>query len=162
MEAHAASVSRKETMPDHIDFIVFAIEQAKEAEKYGFTRNECCRNLKTALHQHWQHKNMGLHGQSQKKNIPRSKKAAGKELRECMVEHVVPQMEIVNMLMDMDPMTKTKVERLLKKYFRVLLVTIEEHNRLNSSGLRSTMPENWDKKDVWARYRRVGIEPADG
>ena len=149
-------------MPDYIDFIVFAIEQAQEAEKYGFTRNECCRNLKTALHQYWQNKTMGLHGQSQKMKIPRSTEAAEKDLRECVVEHVVPQMEIINMLMEMNPITKMKVEGLLKKYFRVLLVTFEEHNRLNSSGLRSKMPEDWDKKDVWARYRRVGIEQSGG
>ncbi len=149
-------------MPNHVAFIVFAIVQAKEAEKFGFTRNECCRNLKTALHQHWQNKTMGLHGQSQKKNIPRSKEAVGKELSECVVEHVVPQMEIVNMLMDMNPLNKTEVEKLLKKYFRVLLVTKEEHSRLNASGLRSNMPESWDKKDVWARYGCVGIEQENG
>ena len=149
-------------MPDNLDFIVFAVERAKEAEDYGFTRNECCRNLKTALHQYWQNKTMGLHGQSQKKNIPRSKEAAGKELRECDVEHVVPQMEIVNMLMDMNPLTKQEIERILKNYFRVLLVTKGEHQRLNASGLRSKMPSNWDKKDVWARYTAVGIEPEHG
>jgi hypothetical protein len=71
-------------------------------------------------------------------------------------------MEIVNMLMDMNPLNKTEVEKILKKYFRVLLVTKEEHNKLNASGLRSKMPENWDRKDVWARYRYVGIEPENG
>ncbi len=105
---------------------------------------------------------MGLHGQSQKKKIPRSKAAAGKELNECDVEHVVPQMEIVNMLMDMNPLNKLEVEKLLKKYFRVLLVTKEEHRRLNASGLRSKMPDDWDRKDIWVRYKFVGIEPENG
>lgn len=149
-------------MKGNVDFIVFAIKQAKEAEEYGFTRNECCRNLKTALHQYWQNKTMGLHGQSQKKNIPRSKSAIGKNLSECDVEHVVPQMEIVNMLMDMNPLLKSEVEGVLSNYFRVLLVTKEEHQRLNASGLRSKMPLNWDKEDVWARYKAVGIEPENG
>jgi hypothetical protein len=54
-------------MSKNIDFIIFAIKQAKDAEKFGFTRNECCRNIKTALHQYWQNKTMGLHGQSQKR-----------------------------------------------------------------------------------------------
>ena len=146
-------------MPDNLDFIVFSIKQAKDAERFGFTRNECCRNLKTALHQYWQNKTMGFHGQSQKKNIPRSIAASGQELKYCDVEHVVPQMEIVNMLMDMDPLNKVEVEKILKNYFRVLLVTKEEHSKLNASGLRSKMPKNWDKKDVWARYKLVGIEP---
>jgi len=62
------------------------------------------------------------------------------------VEHVVPQMEIVNMLMDMNPLTKAEVEKILANYFRVLLVTKDEHQRLNASGLRSKMPSNWNKK----------------
>ena len=39
-------------MKDNIDYIVFSVKQAIEAESFGFTRNECCRNLKTALHQY--------------------------------------------------------------------------------------------------------------
>lgn len=143
---------------NNIDFITFTVKQANEAQKFGFTRNECCRNLKAALHQYWQNKTLGMHGQSQKKNIPRSKTAAGKKLNECIVEHAVPQMEIVNWLMDMKPLNNEGVEKILKKYFRVLLVTKKEHERLNASGLRYKMPQNWDKKNVWARYKNVGIE----
>ncbi len=142
----------------NIDFIAFAVKQANEAQKFGFTRNECCRNLKAALHQYWQNKTLGMHGQSQKKNIPRSKAAVGKKLNECIVEHAVPQMEIVNWLMDMKPLNNEGIEKILKKYFRVSLVTKKEHERLNASGLRYKMPQNWDKKDVWARYKEVGIE----
>lgn len=142
-------------------YIVFAVNQAKEAEDFGFTRNICCRNLKIALHQYWQNKTLGLHGQSQKKNIPRSKAALGEPLSKCHVEHVVPLMHIVNELMDMNLPTERKVTTILKKYFRVLLVTTEEHKKLNASGLRSVMPENWDRKSVWARYDIVGIEPND-
>jgi len=144
-------------MPDNLDYILYAVKQAQEAEAYGFTRNECCRNLKTALHQYWQNKKLGLHGQSQKKNMPRSKAAEKADLKNCDVEHVVPQMVIVNILMDRPDLTKRKVGNILKKYFYVMLVTKEEHERLNSSGLRSKMPEDWDGKDVWARYRQVGI-----
>jgi len=86
-----------------IDFIAFAVRQAQEAQFYGFTRNEACRNLKIAIHQYWQNKTLGLHGQSQKRNIPRSKAAMDKPLNECVVEHVVPQMHLVNAMMDMAP-----------------------------------------------------------
>ena len=149
-------------MKDNIDFIVFAIKQARDAEGYGFSRNICCRNLKIAIHYYWQNKTLGLSGVSQKKNIPRSKLAMNKELRECDVEHVVPTMVIVNMLMDMKPLTKRKVEKRLKKYLHVLVVTKEEHRKLNSSGLRYKMPEDWDGENVWARYEKVGIERATG
>jgi hypothetical protein len=147
-------------MKTNIEFIVFAVKQAKEAEAFGFTRNECCRNLKTALHQYWQNKALRLHGQSRKAKIPRSKAALGKPLNECEVEHVVPQMAVVNRLMDMEPLTEVAVTELLTRWFRVMLVTHDEHARLNASGLRSTMPSDWDGTDLFSRYAAVGIEPA--
>ncbi len=104
---------------------------------------------------------MQLHGQSQKKNIPRSMEAVDKKTNECEVEHVVPQMYIVNMLMDMDIVNKNNVKLILEKYFHVLLVTKEEHQKLNASGLRSTMPEDWDGENIWVRYEAVGISKAD-
>ncbi len=145
-------------MRTNAELIVFAVKQARDAEAFGFTRNECCRNLKTALHQYWQNKTLRLHGQSQKARIPRSNAAVGRPLSECVVEHVVPQMAIVNRLMDMEPLTEESVTDLLTRWFTVVVVTREEHARLNASGLRSTMPPDWDGSDVFARYRGVGIE----
>jgi hypothetical protein len=139
-------------------FIVFAVKQAREAEAFGFTRNECCRNLKTALHQHWQNKTLALHSQSRKREIPRSNAAQGRPLSECIVEHVVPQMEIVNRLMKLEPLNEDTVVTALQKYYRVMLVTREEHALLNASGVRSTMPLDWDGENVFARYKEVGIE----
>ena len=63
-------------MKKNIDYIKFAIEQAIKAEEFGFSRNECNRNLKTALHQYWQTKELRQSGiksnSAQRKNIPRS------------------------------------------------------------------------------------------
>lgn len=147
-------------MRTNAEFILFAVNQAKEAEAFGFTRNECCRNLKIALHQYWQNKTLGLHGQSQKARIPRSKAAHGLPLSECVVEHVVPQMAIVNRLMEMEPLTTDTITEFLTSCFTVMLVTHDEHTRLNASGLRSTMPHDWDGADIFARYSAVGIEAA--
>lgn len=140
------------------EFIVFAVKQAHEAEEFGVSRNESCRNLKTALHQHWQHKTMGQHGQAKKGDIPRSKAATGRPLSECVVEHSVPLMEIVNRLMGLDPLTERRVTNLLKKFFRVRLVTKDEDRELNKGPLRYKMPDGWDGKDVFARYRAAGIK----
>jgi hypothetical protein len=141
-------------------FIIFAIKQAKEAEAYGFTRNACCRNLKIAISHYWQHKVIGHHSQAHKSKIPRSKAALNLPLSECTVEHVMPQTEIVNRLMAMRPLTKARVVVFLTNSHRVILVTHEEHARLNSSGLRSTMPSDWDGKDVFDRYAAIGIQLA--
>src|SRR6266566_3709663 len=71
------------------EFIIFAIKQANDAQAFGFTRNECCRNLKTAIHQYWQNKILGHHGQAHKARIPRSKAALNYPDSECVVEHVM-------------------------------------------------------------------------
>ena len=145
-------------MKTNAEFILFAVKQAREAEAFGFTRNESCRNLKTALHQYWQNKTLGLHAQSQKSQIPRSKAAQNKPLTDCVVEHAVPQMAIVNKLMDMESLTAEAITKFLLCTYIVRLVTQEEHDLLNASGLRSTMPKDWNGKDLFARYAAVGIE----
>jgi hypothetical protein len=141
-------------------YIIFAIKQAKEAEAFGFTRNACCRNLKIAISHYWQHKVIGHHGQISKAKIPRSKAALTLPLSDCTVEHVMPQMEIVNRLMAMRPLTKARVIEFLINSHRVILVTHEEHARLNASGLRSKMPSDWDGRDVFDRYAAIGIKLA--
>ncbi len=143
-------------MKTDIEFILFAVKQAKEAEAFGFSRNHCSRNLKTALDHHWQRKILRL---GQKAGIPRSKAALNLPLNDCVVEHVVPKMAIVNRLMDMKHLTTRAITELLTSHFMVMLVTHEEHTRLNASGLRSQMLREWDGLDIFARYAAVGIKP---
>jgi hypothetical protein len=150
----------KTSAKTNAEFIIFAVKQAKAAEAFGFTRNECCRNLKTALHQYWQNKTLGLHGQAKKKQMKRSRAAENRPLSDCTVEHVIPQMTIVNFLMDMESLTTDSVTDILNRYFSVMLVTHEEHARLNASGFRFTMPPAWDGLDIFSRYAVVGIEVA--
>jgi len=140
------------------EFIVFAIKQAKEAEKFGFTRNECCHSLKSALHQYWQNKTMHLSSISQKRRILRSKAAENRPLKECRVEHTVRLSIIVNRLMDMESPTTAAVIELLNSWYVVKLVTSEEDKRLTESGLRYAMPHGWDGSDIFARYTAVGIQ----
>lgn len=147
-------------MPKKLAYIVFAVKHAKKAESFGFTRNQCCRNLKLALEHFWRKKTKGL---SQKKNINRSVAAEGKELSELQVEHIVPKTWFVDQLMDMKvkDLTQKNVKNLLEKYYHVLLVTKDEHSKLGALGLRSKMPNKWDEKNIWARYDDVGIEVSD-
>jgi hypothetical protein len=141
----------------NVDFILFAINQAKAAEHFGFKRNICCRNLKTALLHYWQHKNLGLSSTSRKDKISRSIAAQKSQKNECVVEHVVPMMVIVNLLMEMKPLTKRAVIQLLERLYHVRLVTHDEHNRLTKLKLRSEMPANWDGSNIFARYAAAKI-----
>ena len=145
-------------MPSNINFIIFAVKQAKEAEAFGFTRNEACRNLKIALHQYWQNKQLRQHGQAHRDKIPMSKAAKTAPKDQIQVEHAVPQQPIVNMLMDMEPLSEEGVGDVLTRLFRVRRVTKDEHARLEAKGLRSKMPERWNGRDPWARYDAAGIK----
>jgi hypothetical protein len=71
-----------------IELISFAIKQAKEAVKFGFSPNECCRNLEVALHHYWQVKVLKNSGIYQRKLVVRSKAARDKSPKECTLEHV--------------------------------------------------------------------------
>ena len=144
-------------MKRNVDYILFAIKQAHEAEAYGFSSNHCRRNLSRALMHYWQNKTLCLHNTSGK-DMPRSKAALNIPLSECRVEHTVPFTVIATRLMDIKHLTAKAVIKALKKWYSVMLVTKEEDLRLLKSGLRSKMPKNWDEKDVFARYKAVGIK----
>lgn len=143
-------------MKTNADFILFAVKQAKEGEAFGFKHNICCRNLKEALHEYWRHRTLKQHS-FQKKRILRSKAARNKSLSECVGEHVVPRMVIVNRLMEMKMPTTPAVIKLLKNLYHVRLVTYKEHKRLTELGLRYKMPPDWNGVDVFARYAVAGI-----
>ena len=150
-------------MKSNIDYIKYAIDQAKKAESFGFTRNECNRNLKIALRQFWQNKELKQSSinPAHRKNIPRTKKAKYAEKHnseKIEVEHVVPMNVIVNMLMDEKQINVEAIKKILKKYFRVFFVTKSEHTKLSNIRLRSKMPSDWDKKDPFARYKKAKID----
>ena len=146
---------------NNIDYIIFAIKQIIEAEKFGFTRNECRGNLATALHQYWQNKIMGLHGTAHRKLIVRSKAAIiaeKKQTERTEVEHSVPVNKIIDMLLDLKKINSKEAESILKKYYRVYVVTVSEHKKLSNLKLRSKMPDDWDYKDPYVRYKKAGIK----
>ena len=129
------------------DFILFAVKQTKEAHDFGFKLNECRRNLNTALHQYWQSNTMKMSSvnKSQRDSIKKSQMAiiAYKNKSEKLeIEHAVPIKVIVDLLLDLTPLTSIEIENLLNKYFRVCMVTKSEHKKLSDAKLRSEMPDD--------------------
>jgi len=145
----------------NLSYILFALNQCKEARDYGFTLNECRRNLDTALHQYWQANEMGLHGTARRHLIQKSFAARISDSK-CEVEHAVPRSVIINLLLDIANPTEGKIRHCLEKYYRVCLVTKGEHENLSKLKLRSKMPDNWDRKDPYARYKVAGIRVDGG
>ncbi len=149
-------------MKKNIDFIIFALKQLKAAENFGFTRNEANRNLKLALNHYWQAKELGIHI-FRKHKLKKTKAASKTSIENTEVEHAVPAQVIVDMLMSLKKFETNNVEKILKKYWRVILVTKNEHKKLNNKKLkiRSSMPKDWKKKysmDPMARYKLAKIK----
>ena len=149
-------------MKNNIDFIIFALKQLKAAENFGFTRNEANRNLKLALNHYWQAKELGIHI-FRKHKLKKTKAASKTSIENTEVEHAVPAQVIVDMLMSLKKFETNNVEKILKKYWRVILVTKNEHKKLNNKKLkiRSSMPKDWKKKykmDPMARYKLAKIK----
>lgn len=144
---------------DNLDFILFALKHTHVAIEFGFTKNECRRNLDTALQQYWQTKEMRRSGiiRSQKEKIPKSKSAKTTNGK-IQVEHVVPRKVIMDLLLEIPKPKKKNVRDTLEKFYRVCRVTVEEHKRLSSVGLRSEMPDNWNGSDLFARYEVANID----
>jgi hypothetical protein len=81
-----------------------------------------------------------------------------------MVDHSVPLGMIVAHLQrqfDAAPNRNADwVEQELVRLYHLGVITSEEDARLNSLGLRSAMPRDWDGVDVEARYKAAGISAA--
>jgi len=73
-------------------------------------------------------------------------------------EHVVPRREIRKILLvEHKSPTYEEIREILSTFCLAIVVTKEEDARLNRMGLRSKMPDDWDCKDRWARYKAAGI-----
>ena len=145
---------------NNLDFIYFSLMQTKKSIEFGFTKNESRRNLNTTLHQYWQNKTMQRHSTSHRHLIKRSKNAiiAENNSEKTEVEHAVPLKVIVDLLLNLNSPNNSKIENLLKSLYRVCIVSKKEHKRLTEANLRSEMPIDWNGKDPYARYKKVGIE----
>ena len=145
---------------NNLDFIYFSLMQTKKSIEFGFTKNESRRNLNTALHQYWQNKTMQRHSTSHRHLIKRSKNAiiAENNSEKTEVEHAVPLKVIVDLLLNLNSPNNSKIENLLISLYRVCIVSKKEHKSLTEANLRSEMPIDWNGKDPYARYKKVGIE----
>jgi hypothetical protein len=72
-------------------------------------------------------------------------------------EHIIPKSIVIQRLLELPTATTSSVNQLLESYCKGAVITRNEDARLNSHGLRSKMPTDWDEKDVWDRYKNAGI-----
>lgn len=75
-----------------------------------------------------------------------------------MVDHAIPLRVLRHMLFD-DPALRSidALRAFLQAHYRLGVLTFDENARLNSLGLVSAMPSDWNGRDVFARYAVAGI-----
>jgi hypothetical protein len=62
-----------------------------------------------------------------------------------------------NKLRKLDDPTPDAIEACLRQFYVASVITYEQNQKLNSGKRRSSMPDDWDEVDPYARYREVGI-----
>ena len=72
-------------------------------------------------------------------------------------EHPVPRQVVRDKLFELKNPTAVKVAKVFRSYCLGAVIAKSEDECLNKNGLRSKMPPDWDGRDVWARYRAIGI-----
>ncbi len=72
-------------------------------------------------------------------------------------EHMVPKSKYVQepceQMAKLKSLSKDYIVNLLDKYWKLATITELEHGKLR----RTSMPENWDGEDIFARYSDKGI-----
>jgi hypothetical protein len=72
-------------------------------------------------------------------------------------EHTFPFRLLRDKLMSLEEVNFELVSRILNQFHVVTKITYEEDQKLKQNGLNLGMPENWDRKNPFARYESVGI-----
>ena len=83
--------------------------------------------------------------------------ATGSKREGLVHEHVVPRKIIRAKLFALRKPNIASVKRILNSLCIGVVVTKEEDDRLRQLKLHASMPDDWDHKDIWARYRKAGI-----
>ena len=79
--------------------------------------------------------------------------------RVLMHEHVVPKRMIIERLSKLRGCaTPSKVTKVLKRWCVGVVLLRSEDALLTAAGLRSSMPDNWNRGSIWARYHSVGLK----
>ncbi len=72
-------------------------------------------------------------------------------------EHVVPISTLHELLFDAR-LSLTATDDVLRNFYHVAWITLDEDARLNKSGMRTKMPIGWNGSNPFARYDAVGVQ----
>ena len=73
------------------------------------------------------------------------------------LEHCIPQKVVDKHLRKRNPKTTDQLRSFLDDFVTIGFVTVDEDNKLNEN-YKDSMPEDWDGKNIFARYEAVEIK----
>lgn len=75
-----------------------------------------------------------------------------------IAEHILPVSLALREFESLEPLTVDAVVEMVANYSLTALITHEEDQKLREAQLVKSMPENWDGKNIFARYQATGID----
>lgn len=142
-----------------ISHITSIISSCKELEDIGYGKTGTRKIIRETIHFIWE---TGLNKETKfSKKRARSLSASKEENNKNLIyDHPIPLKIIIEMLFKLENIDEKNVELILSKYIKYggVLITKNEDKILNGLGLQFKMPENWDREDIFARYKLANIE----
>lgn len=83
---------------------------------------------------------------------------AGRKEETLVRDHAIAVAALRDLLLTIRPQTVEQTDDLMRRFYRLGVITRSEDLRLNAAGLRAKMPAGWTTEDdVFARYEAVAI-----
>lgn len=83
------------------------------------------------------------------------------QIHNLVYEHMIPKDLYIQkpclQLAQSGKLTFEYIYNILNQYWYIALITKDEDNILNSLHLRRKMPDDWDNKNIFARYEKANI-----
>ena len=142
-----------------IPYITSIISSCKKLEDLGYGKTGTRRIVRETIHFIWE-TGIGKKSKFSKDRLRSYKASKENKNSNLRYDHPVPLRVIIEMIFALDEIDEKNVELILLKYIKYggVLITTEEDKTLNNLGLQSEMPGNWDKDDIFARYKLADIE----
>ncbi|GMQ45639.1 hypothetical protein [Vibrio sp. 10N] len=85
-------------------------------------------------------------------------KEAGKESNNLILEHGVPVKVIMDKIQEYNEPTPVDIAIIIQSMSALAVITKEEGKYMSKLGIKSKMPDDWDKQNKWIRYERANIQ----
>lgn len=142
-----------------IHLLASIISSCKTLEDIGYGKTGPRKIIRETIHFIWE---TGLNKPAKfsKKRIRSHMASKERNNQNLRYDHPVPLKIIIEKLFALDEIDEKNVKKLLSKYIKNggVLITKDEDKTLTEIGLKSSMPDNWDGVDVYARYKSANID----